>query len=301
MNESATYSRLPTEQPNAATKQIDKVSIQKVIELILRQDKEVVPAVAKSKSSLAKSIQLMTEALRKGGRLFFVGAGTSGRLGVLEAAECPPTFNTPPEVIQAIMAGGRGAVFRSQEGAEDNEIEAKKEISKKVRPGDVVIGIAASGITPFVKSALNQARKRKAKTILVTCNPYVGRHDKIDVVIAVDPGPEVISGSTRMKAGTCTKLILNTLTTVSMIQLGKVYEHWMVDLQPKSRKLKARAVRLVTLLGKVGPGRAEQLLKQAHGRAKTAILMARAGLSYGKATERLKKSEGFLRRALIYG
>jgi len=285
MNESATYSRLPTEQPNAATKQIDKVSIQKVIELILRQDKEVVPAVAKSKSSLAKSIQLMTEALRKGGRLFFVGAGTSGRLGVLEA----------------IMAGGRGAVFRSQEGAEDNEIEAKKEISKKVRPGDVVIGIAASGITPFVKSALNQARKRKAKTILVTCNPYVGRHDKIDVVIAVDPGPEVISGSTRMKAGTCTKLILNTLTTVSMIQLGKVYEHWMVDLQPKSRKLKARAVRLVTLLGKVGPGRAEQLLKQAHGRAKTAILMARAGLSYGKATERLKKSEGFLRRALIYG
>jgi N-acetylmuramic acid 6-phosphate etherase len=320
VNRTPNYVSLPTEQPNPHTRRIDQAPLSKVIDLIFQQDRQIPQALKGAREGIARAVELMTKALEKNGRLFFVGAGTSGRLGVMEAAECPPTFNTSPQMVQAIMAGGRRAVFRSQEGAEDRAGEARREVSKRVRKGDVVVGIAASGVTPFVQAALTQAKRQKAKTILVTCNPTLTPHPdplpkgrgksmslslqgeglrmRVDVLIAVNPGPEVISGSTRMKAGTCTKIILNTLTTASMIRLGKVYGHWMVDLQPKSQKLRARALRLVSQLGNVDAKEASRLLKAAWGQAKTAILMARKRLDYKEATQRLQEADGFLRKTL---
>jgi N-acetylmuramic acid 6-phosphate etherase len=265
--------------------------------LILNQNTQILKIIQKAAGPVEKSARLISDCLRSGGRLFFIGAGTSGRLGVLEAAECPPTFNTPPGLVQAIMAGGPTAVFRSREGAEDDAPDARRQINRRVRKGDVVVGVAASGVTPFVQSGLAAAKRRGARTILVTCNPRQ-IFKAADVVIAVDSGAEVITGSTRMKAGTCTKIVLNTLTTAAMIRLGKVYGHWMVDLQPKSKKLKARAIGLVARLGKVSPAKAGRLFQAAHGRAKTAILMARTGLSEKEATRRLKDAGGFLARAL---
>jgi len=294
------FASLATEKANPATREIDRVSLTQSIELILGEDRKIARAVQQAKGPLSKAVLLISNSLRQGGRLFFVGAGTSGRLGVLEAAECPPTFNTPPSLVQAIMAGGPKAVFHSQEGAEDRGDEAARQISQRVRPGDVVVGIAASGVTPFVGEALKQAKQLKARTVLVTCNPHPPRK-QADIVIAAYPGPEVISGSTRLKAGTCTKMMLNILTTATMIRLGKVYGHWMVDLQPKSKKLQARALRLVMHLGEVDEKNAGRLIKEAHGHAKTAILMARAHLSAEAAVSRLKKHQGFLRRALNHG
>src|SRR5499426_3089826 len=192
---------------------------------------------------MATAVKLIVAALQKGGRLFFVGAGTSGRLGVLEAAECPPTFGTPPRLVQAIMAGGRAAVFRSREGAEDDEGAARRAVRSRVRRHDVVVGITASGRTPFALAALVAARRLGARTVLVACHGG-GARVEADVVIAPWAGPEVVAGSTRLKAGTATKLVLNMLTTASMVRLGKVYGNRMVDLQPRSRKLRTRARRL---------------------------------------------------------
>jgi len=292
----ATYGKLPTEQQNPASLHIDKLPIPKVLDIINREDHRVAQAVRHVKPAIAKACRLITASLTHSGRLFFVGAGTSGRLGVLEAAECPPTFNTPSTLVQAVMAGGKQAVFRSQEGAEDKTTDVRHLMRQKVRQGDVVVGIAASGVTPFVRAALSEARRRKAKTILVACNLHssIAAH----VVIAPKTGPEVITGSTRLKAGTATKLILNMLTVTSMIKIGKVYGNWMVDLQPKSRKLIARAIRIIQRLGRVTEADAKRLLRQAHGRAKPAILMARKELTYQQATSKLKETGGFLRKAL---
>src|SRR5213594_2052618 len=227
------YARLGTERANPRSHALDRMTPREIATLMNREDRRAVLAVARVARQIADAVQLIVASLRRGGRLFFVGAGTSGRLGVLEAAECPPTFGTPPRIVQAIMAGGRPAVFRSREGAEDDARAAARAVGVRVRHGDVVVGVSASGVTPFVRAALAAARRRGARTVLVACNPTTTRGAPADVIIAPAPGPEVLAGSTRLKAGTATKLVLNTLTTAAMARLGKVYGNRMVDLQPR--------------------------------------------------------------------
>lgn len=292
------YSKLPTEQNNPRSQKIDEVPVEKIIDIINREDRSVPVAVAKVKKEVAAGVRLIVGQLKSGGRIFFAGAGTSGRLGVLEAAECPPTFNTPPSLVQAVMAGGKSAVFKSKEGAEDDRETALAIFKKKLRASDIVIGIAASGVTPFVAGALMAAKEKKAKTILVACNDASPFKNYIDCLIAPKPGPEVITGSTRLKAGTATKLVLNMLTVASMIQMGKVYKNWMVDLQPKSKKLVARGIRLVEVLGKVPSNQAAAYFEKAHRNVKAAILMAQKNLDLNSAVKLLQKNSGFLKKAL---
>ena len=297
------YERLPTERVNRASRALDRLSALEIAALMNREDRRAVAAVGRVRRDLAAAVELIVDALRRGGRLVFVGAGTSGRLGVLEAAECPPTFGTRPGQVQAIMAGGRGAVFRSREGAEDDARAARRAVRARVRPGDVVVGVSASGVTPFAAAALAEARRRGAGTVLVACNPAVlrGRTARAlgaMVVIAPGPGAEVLAGSTRLKAGTATKLVLNTLTTASMTRLGKVYGNRMVDMQPRSAKLRARAARLVAEVAGVSRARARTLLAAARGSARLAIVMARRGLSAPAAARALAEAGGSLRAAL---
>ncbi len=292
------YSRLLTEQSNPRSLHIDRLSVPNILNLMNNEDKTVPLAVEKVKKDIARGVQWIVHALKNGGRLFLAGAGTSGRFGVMEAAECPPTFNTSPDLVQAVMAGGKKAVFRSQEGAEDRKDEAFRLFKKKLRRQDVLVGIAASGVTPFVLGALRAARRKQVRCILISCNPGTKLKNLAGCLIAPKVGPEIISGSTRLKAGTATKLVLNMLTVVSMIRLGKVYKNWMVDLQPKSKKLKARALRIVQHLGQVPPPKAQFYFTQAHGRAKTAILMARKKITCRQAEARLRKNGGFLGKTL---
>jgi N-acetylmuramic acid 6-phosphate etherase len=291
------YDRLPTERADPGPGRLDRLSAVAIARLMNRADRRAVRAVGRAAPAIGRAVDLIVRALSRGGRLIFVGAGTSGRLGVLEAAECPPTFDTPPSLVQAVIAGGRRTVFRSAEGAEDDAAEGARQIRRRVRGGDVVVGIAASGVTPFVRAALREARRRGAATALVTCNPQVPARTA-RVVIALAVGPEVLTGSTRLKAGTATKLALNTLTTASFARLGKVYGNRMVDLRPRSAKLRARARRLVRELGRVDPREAARLLKAAGGSAKLAIAMARLGIDAPEARRRLKAAAGSLRRAL---
>jgi N-acetylmuramic acid 6-phosphate etherase len=291
------YARLPTERPDPATRRLDRLDALAIARLMSRADLAAVRAVGRAARPLARAVELVAAALARGGRLVFVGAGTSGRLGVLEAAECPPTFGTPPGLVRAVMAGGRASVFRAAEGAEDDAPAGAREIRRHARRGDVVVGVAASGVTPFVRAALAAARARGAATVLVTCNPTVAR-SSARVVVALAVGPEVLAGSTRLKAGTATKLALNTLTTAAFVRLGKVYGNRMVDLQPRSTKLRARARRLVVELGRVSERDAARLLAAAGGCAKPAIVMARLGVDAREARRRLATARGFLRRAL---
>ncbi len=291
------YERLPTERPNPRSRDLDRLSAVKIARLMNRADRAAVAAVSRATPAIGRAVELIVVSLSRGGRLIFVGAGTSGRLGVLEAAECPPTFDTAPALVQAVIAGGRGAVFRSREGAEDDARQGAREIRRRARARDVVVGIAASGVTPFVRAALETARRLKAATILVTCNPRVSRR-AARVVIALPTGPEVLAGSTRLTAGTAAKLVLNTLTTAAFTRLGKVYGNRMVDLRPRSAKLRSRALRLVIEFGKVSEGQAVRLLTAARGSAKLAIAMARLGATVVDARRRLERSGGSLRRAL---
>lgn len=261
-----------------------------------REDQTAVRRVGRVLPAIGRAVDLIVEALSHRGRLFFIGAGTSGRLGVLEAAECPPTFGTPPTLVQAIMAGGRASVFRSREGAEDDARAARRAVRARVRRGDVLVGISASGVTPFVRAGLGQARRMGARTVLVACNPRPARVG--GVIIALAPGPEVLAGSTRLKAGTVTKLVLNTLTTASMARLGRVYGNLMVELEPRSAKLRARASRLVQQLGRVSAPVAARALRAAGGRVRPAIVIARTGLDAASARRLLGDAGGSLRVAL---
>jgi N-acetylmuramic acid 6-phosphate etherase len=291
------YERLPTERVAPESRDLDRLSPIRIAQLMNRADRRAVLAVGRAAPAIGRAIDLIARALSQGGRLVFVGAGTSGRLGVIEAAECPPTFDTLPALVQAVIAGGRGAVFRSVEGAEDDAPAGARETRRRARAGDVVVGIAASGVTPFVRAALAEARRRAAATVLVTCNPRVPRRSA-RIIIALAVGPEVLAGSTRLKAGTATKLALNTLTTGAFARLGKIYGNRMVDLRPRSAKLRARALRLVVELGGVRERRAADLLEAAGGNAKLAIAMARLGLPASDARRRLRAVAGSLRRAL---
>jgi N-acetylmuramic acid 6-phosphate etherase len=292
------YAQLSTERSNPASHDLDRLSAREIARLMNREDARAVRAVGRVGPRIAAAVELIVETLSRGGRLFFVGAGTSGRLGVLEAAECPPTFGTSPRLVQAIMAGGRASVFRSREGAEDDEAAAAREVRRRVRAGDLVVGVSASGVTPFVRRALAEARRLGATTALVACNATrVGRVGA-RVVIDPRPGPEVLAGSTRLKAGTATKLVLNTLTTASMARLGRIHGNRMIDLQPRSRKLRERALRLVEELGRVRRPQAARTLQAAGGRVRLAVVMARTGASRRDAARALRTAGGSLREVL---
>jgi N-acetylmuramic acid 6-phosphate etherase len=291
------YERLATERRNRASAGLDRLDARAIAALMNREDARAVRAVRRESRAIAAGVDLIVAALGSRGRLIFVGAGTSGRLGVLEAAECPPTFGTSPRLVQAVMAGGRASVFRSREGAEDDGRAGARAVRARARRGDVVVGVSASGVTPFVREALKTARRLGARTIMVACNPDHARLPRADVVIAPAPGPEVLAGSTRLKAGTTTKLVLNTLTTATMARLGKVYGNRMIDLQPRSRKLRERATRLVAELGGVGHTAARRLLRAAGDRVPVAIVMARRGLDAPAARQALRAA-GSLRAAV---
>jgi len=292
------YARLATERANPASRALDLLSPGAIAALMNREDHRAVRAVGRARAEIAAAVRVIVAALRAGGRLFFVGAGTSGRLGVLEAAECPPTFGTPRGLVQAIMAGGRGAVFHSREGAEDDEAAARRAVRARVRRGDVVVGISASGVTPFVRAALEGARKRGAGTVLVSCNPTGSGRARADVRIVPVTGPEVLAGSTRLKAGTATKLVLNTLTTAAMTGLGRIYGNRMVDLQPRSAKLRERALRLIAEVGGVSRGRARRVFEDSGRRLRVAIVMARSGWDAAEASRALSAAGGSLRAVL---
>lgn len=291
--------KLLTERRNPRTMDIDTKSTLEIVDIINREDRTVPIAVARERKGIARAIDTVVESFRQGGRLFYVGAGTSGRLGILDASEMPPTFGTSPGLVRGLIAGGKKAVFRSVEGAEDRRLEGAKVIRKSgVNSKDTVLGIAAGGTTPYVQSALKEAHFRGAKTIFLTCVPNARLVSTVDIVIRPITGPEVITGSTRMKAGTATKLILNTITTGAMIKMGRVYGNLMVDLRAINNKLADRAERIVMEITGLTRSASRTLLKKAHGQAKTAILMHLQDVDYKEAKKRLLLSEGFIRKAL---
>jgi N-acetylmuramic acid 6-phosphate etherase len=289
----------PTEQINPASLAIDKAPVRDILDLIINEDRKVIAAVQKEKEKIAHGIEIITQALRKGGRVIFIGAGTSGRLGVVESAEMPPTFGTPPRIVQGIMAGGQAAVFQAKEGVEDNYEEGGRSIGRlRLSSRDVVIGVSASGITPFVRGGLTRARKAGAKIIFVTCWPGSELQNFVDLIIAPAVGPEIIAGSTRLKAGTATKMVLNMLTTVAMIRWGKTYGNLMVDVRTGSEKLKDRAKRILGVVTGLEPDAAEALLKRARWNVKAAIVMEKAGLTLPQAMKRLRQNDNLVRDAI---
>ncbi len=299
--------RLSTEQRNPASMDIDARSIGEILKIMSVEDKKVAPAVAKELPYIEKAVEVVVRAIKSGGRLLYAGAGTSGRLGVLDAVECPPTYGTPPELVQGMIAGGEKAMFRAQEGAEDKEENGARDVDEhKVNDKDVVCGIAASLRTPYVVGAVKRAKQLGAKTLYVTTNPrgkvyspeFTELAKVIDIAICPEVGPEVIMGSTRMKSGTAQKLVLNMITTATMVRLGKVYENMMIDLQMTNLKLRERAKRVVMTITGVGYEEAAAFLDQAGGHVKTALVMIKAGVSRDEAQKRLKKADGFVRAAI---
>jgi N-acetylmuramic acid 6-phosphate etherase len=293
------FARLATEQRNPNTRDLDTLEIPDILRRISAEDRGVPDAVAREIEPIARAAELVAEALRAGGRLIYVGAGTSGRLGVLDASECPPTFGTPPEMVQGVIAGGHGALVRAVEGAEDRAAEGARAVAELgVGARDMVIGLAASRRTPYVVAAVEAARERGARTGFVTCTPR-GEFDlPVDVAICPVVGPEVLMGSTRMKAGTAQKLVLNMITTAAMVRLGKVYENMMVDLMATSEKLVERSRRTVMIVTGVSYDEASRAIEAAGKSVKTAIVMIRARCPRADAEERLRRAGGFVRRAL---
>ncbi len=296
---SESLARLLTEQRNPATMNLDSLSTEEILRLINSQDKLVPLAVEREIPYIARAVEHIVSALRGGGRLIYVGAGTSGRLGVVDASECPPTFGTDPTMVRAVIAGGDAAMFRSQEGAEDNPEQARRDIDAlSVGPADVVCGIAASRRTPFVVAAIARARELGARTLYVTTNPRSEFNLDVDVAICPEVGPEVLMGSTRMKSGTAQKLVLNMLTTTAMVKLGKVFENMMIDLQMTNNKLVERSKRILMMATGADYDTAADILAKSGWHVKTGIVMIKAGVSREEAQRRLKASGGFVRSAL---
>ena len=291
--------KLATEQRNPRSTNIDVASTGEIIRIINAEDHLVAPAVEKELPYVEEAVDIIVDAFHNGGRLFYAGAGTSGRLGVVDASECPPTFGTDPEMVQGLIAGGTEAMFRSQEGAEDdpeNGVRALKEAG--VKPSDVVCGIAASRRTPYVVGAVDYARSIGCKTLFVTTNPRSEFDIEVDVAICPVVGPEVIMGSTRMKSGTAQKLVLNMLTTASMVRMGKVYENMMIDLQLTNKKLVERSRRIVMTVTGVSYEDAAEVLRHSDGHVKTALVMLLADVDLDEARSRLEGAGGFVRKAL---
>ena len=299
MKNSSKWKDLPTEAINPKSLAMDRSSTEEIIELMLAEDRKVVTAVHREKARIAMGADLLTEAVRKGGRVIFVGAGTSGRLGVLEAAEMIPTFSTPPQLVQAIIAGGRSAFFQAPEGVEDNFEEGGRALTR-LRPTrkDVLIGVSASGMTQFVRGTLSRARRSGVKVIFITCWPGTELQPFVDVVIAPMVGPEVIAGSTRLKAGTATKLVLNMLTTIAMVHTGKTYGNLMVDVKTGSEKARDRARRIITVVTGLDYEAAGTLLKQARWNVKAAIVMEKTADTHSGALSRLKQAGQSVRAAI---
>ncbi|EOW9312525.1 N-acetylmuramic acid 6-phosphate etherase [Vibrio cholerae] len=292
-------SHLVSEGRNPDTMDIDLLSSQEIVERLNQQDKQVPLAVEAVLPQIAQAVDKITAAFKQGGRLIYLGAGTSGRLGVLDASECPPTFGVSDQMVIGLIAGGKEAMFTAQEGAEDNATLGAHDLQHiDFSSKDVLVGIAASGRTPYVIGALEYANDLGATTIALSCNPDSPIAEIAQIAISPVVGPEALTGSTRLKSGTAQKLVLNMLTTASMIRLGKSYQNLMVDVRATNRKLIARAVRIVMQATDCQREEAEALLKESHNNAKLAILMHLTGMNYEQATAKLSQSDGFLRRAM---
>jgi N-acetylmuramic acid 6-phosphate etherase len=293
-------SSLSTEQRNPNSADIDSRSTSEILKIINEEDKTVAFAVEKELTYIEEAVELIVNSLKNGGRLLYFGAGTSGRLGIIDASECPPTFGTPYELIRGFIAGGNEAMFKAQEGVEDFEENGVKDVAAaEVNEKDSVCGIAASRRTPYVLGALRKAKELGAKTIFLTCNPRGSFSLKnIDIAICPYVGPEVIMGSTRMKSGTAQKMVLNMLTTTAMIRMGKVYENMMIDLQMTNKKLIERSKKIVMVVTGVSYEQASEYLKKAGGHVKRALVMIKTGVDPEEAAERMKKAGGFVRQAI---
>ncbi|KAA0138442.1 N-acetylmuramic acid 6-phosphate etherase [Gimesia chilikensis] len=290
---------LTTEQRNPASDRIDAMSSLEIVQLMNAEDAGVAAAVAKESETIAAAVDLIAEAFRRGGRLVYIGAGTSGRLGVLDASECPPTFNSPPEQVVGLIAGGRTALTNAVEGAEDHPEFAIADLQELgLSQDDVLVGIATSGRTPYVIAALQYAREQGAAAIAFTCNQENQLADVADLTICPVVGPEVITGSTRLKAGTATKMVLNMLTTGAMVRIGKTYGNLMVDLRATNKKLIDRSIRILIAFTDLPRDEAETVLEACHGELKTAIVSVKRNVSPERAEELLKQAGGHLRRAL---
>jgi N-acetylmuramic acid 6-phosphate etherase len=293
---------LPTEQTNPASQGIDALGTADVLAIINAQDRQVSEAVRTEIPNVAKAVDAIVEAVQGGGRLFYIGAGTSGRLGVLDAAECPPTFDVPPDLVQGIIAGGEKALARATEASEDDPAEGERDLTARgFRMRDVLVGIAASGRTPYVLGAVAAARKAGARTVGISCAPGSELAQAVDIAITPPTGPEVVAGSTRMKAGTATKLVLNMISTALMIKLGYVYGNLMVNVQPKNVKLRDRARRIVAQASGVPLGDAAGLLDASGGNVRAAIVMGRLGVDRAEAERRLAAAGGRVSEALRNG
>ena len=290
---------LLTELRLPESEKLDDLPIEAAVELLNQQDMKAVEAVAKERDAIAAAVRLVVGQLKQGGRLFYFGAGTSGRLGVLDASEIPPTYRAPHETVQGVIAGGEAAMFRAQEGAEDSPEGAAKDVDARgIGPKDVVMGIAAGGTTPYVHGALRHAKKLGAKTIFMSCVQKVASEPEVDVVIRPLTGPEVVTGSTRMKAGTATKLVLNAISTLAMVQMGKVYGNLMVDLRASNIKLWDRGARIVSMLTGLGKDEAMEMLKKADGHVKVAVVMQQKKVGAEEARGLIEQAGGRLRGAL---
>ena len=290
---------LTTETVNPASARIDTMSPAEIVRLMNAEDATIPQAIAKETDSIASAITVITERIRNGGRLIYIGAGTSGRLGVLDASECPPTFSTPPEMVVGLIAGGDSALRKAAEGVEDHpEIAVEDLQAIELKKTDVIVGIASSGRTPYVIGALKHARSVKAFAIGLACNEGSALSNVADLMITPVVGPELITGSTRMKAGTATKMVLNMLTTGTMVQLGKTYGNLMVDLRATNTKLVARSCRLVVLLTGVSESLAQEELEKCDGELKTTVVMIRRGVSPDAARRILSECGDQLRQAL---
>ena len=286
-----------TESLNKNSQNFDKLPLNKMAEVMCTENLNAVNAVKKAQKEIVKAVKLVEQTYQNGGKIIFIGAGTSGRLGVLEAAECPPTFSTPKNLFSALIAGGKKAVFESIEGAEDNAVQGAKDFLKIASKKDLLIGIASSGTTPYVLGALKTAKKQGNKTVFITSNKSAKKAGAA-VTIYLNTGAEVISGSTRLKAGTAQKLVLNMLTTMAMARVGKIYKNYMVDLQAKNEKLKNRATRLIAFAANISLEEAKKYARKTNFNVKEAVVMVKLKVDQKQAKEILKKHKGFLRSAL---
>jgi N-acetylmuramic acid 6-phosphate etherase len=288
-----------TEQRNAASKNLDRKTTQQIVRLMNREDKKVAAAVGRQLPAIARAVDAIVDGIRSGGRLIYVGAGSSGRMAVLDAAECPPTFGTSPKLVQAVIAGGRHAVTGAVEGAEDSVANGERDLrAKKPARGDVVVGITASGTTPYVLAALKYARKSGAMTIAITVNPRTPVARCAKILIATEVGPEVLTGSTRLKAGTAQKMVLNMLSTAAMARLGHVYENLMIDVKPSNQKVSYRILRILAEASGKSMSGAEHTLRQAGHNLRVALVMLKLGIDVQGAKKKLAEARGNLREAL---
>ncbi len=291
------WGSLSTEASNPASERLDTLPTDEIVSMLLEEDQRGIEIARRNTKDIATAASWAAEALEAGGNVVFAGAGTSGRLGILEAAECPPTFGSDPERIRAVMAGGREAVYAAREGAEDSA-EDGVQAADSLGEGDLLVGISASSVTPYVLGALKTARDNGARTILLTCAPPSKISAVADLVLALDTGPEVLTGSTRLKAGSATKAVLNAITTAAMVRLGKVYGNLMVDLRPGSAKLRDRALRIIEVAAEVSREEAIRLHDATDGEVKTAIVMALRDLGVEASRERLRAAGYHVRLAL---